>query len=145
MRALRVGVLFCFLVVLLSCQNQKSQNNSTKIESQTEEVIKKEVVKTKEKQTIGEFISELKSVFASNDLNGFKALSKMKRDDILNEKFIQDWNTQIQDVGITQIEESMNIPGALEFQIEKSGEAFIIIVKMQENNTYKIIDVMGIG
>lgn len=145
MRALRVGVLFCFLVVLLSCQNQKSQNNSTKIESQTEEVIKKEVVKTKEKQTIGEFISELKSVFASNDLNGFKALSKMKRDDVLNDKFIRDWNAQIQNVGLTQIEESMNIPGALQFQIEKDHEAQIIIVKMQEDNTYKIIDVMGIG
>lgn len=145
MKTLKVMVFFCFTAFLFSCQSQKSPKINTAVKNQTEETIKKEVVKNKEKQTISDFLSELKSAFASNDLNGFKALSKMKRDDVLNDKFIRDWNAQIQNVGLTQIEESMNIPGALQFQIEKDHEAQIIIVKMQEDNTYKIIDVMGIG
>lgn len=95
-------------------------------------------------QSIDDFLKALKSAFAKTDVNEMSELTNYQKD-FFNQSFLQQWNAKIQKVNKNDIKESYNIPDALEFQIENNTGAFIFLIKKQTDNTFKIVDVMGIG
>lgn len=93
---------------------------------------------------IDDFLTELKLAFAKTDVNKMSELSNYQKG-FFNQSFLQQWNAEIQKIDKNDIKGSYNIPDALEFQIENNTGAFIFIIKKQTDNTFKIVDVMGIG
>jgi len=155
---------WCLLVLLCgslwACQGESSNNNTTEpTDTTTTEEEVTEVQTTDIEQpaadlaTLDGFLAAFKAAFEAKDVAALKSMSTLEDANFYNDALLNTYGGAAQKLEVTDVEESLEMEGAMQFQLEDlpedesgEGEGSAILFYIQKiEGQFKVVQTMGIG